>query len=92
MAEEIFREFVSSNYVYFNTRKDSEYKDISNLAVYNDEMNTSFIGTFNKYGCNSFQGNIIIDKKIPISALPPPLKKSNPISIIKNMLMTILLV
>ena len=66
MAEETFRKFFSRNYAEFDTGKHFENKDITGLAVDNNEVNTSLAGTINSYGCQSFQGNNIMDEEIPI--------------------------
>ena len=51
-------------------------KDIADLTVDNNEMNTSLAGTINNYGCRSLQGNIIINEEIPIApTLTTPPKK-----------------
>ena len=42
MAEETFREFVSTNCAEFDTRNHFENKDVADLSVDNNEMNTSF--------------------------------------------------
>lgn len=59
MAEETFGEFVARNYTEFDTGKHSGNKDIADLTVDNNEVNTSLAGAINNYGCQSFQGNII---------------------------------
>ena len=59
MAEKTFTEFVSRNCAEFNTGKYSRNKDIADLTVDNNEVNTSLAGAINNYGCQSFQGNII---------------------------------
>ena len=69
MAEKTFREFVARNYTEFDTGKHSENKDIADLTVDNNEINTSLAGTINNVSCRSLQGNIIIDEKIPTTQL-----------------------
>lgn len=67
MEKETLREFASRNYTKFDTGEHSKDKDIAKLMVNNNEMNTSLVGTRKSCGYQSFQGNIIIDEKVPIA-------------------------
>lgn len=64
MAEETFREFVARRYTEFDTGKHSRNKDIADWTVDNNDVNTSLAGTLNNYGCQSLQGNIIMNEEI----------------------------
>ena len=80
MAEESFREFVSKNDTKFDTGKHFGIKDIADLTVDNNEVNTSLAGTINNFGCRSLKGNIIMDEQIPIAptlTTPPKEIQSN---------------
>lgn len=55
MAEETFREFVTIKYTELDSRKHSRNKDIADLMVDNNAVNTSLTGTINNYGCRSLR-------------------------------------
>ena len=55
-------------------------KDIADLTVDNNDVNTSLNGTINKFSCWPLQCNIILDEEIPIAPIlttPPKGIQSN---------------
>ena len=67
MEKETLREFASRSYTKFDTGEHSKDKDIAKLTVNNNEMNNSLVETRKSCGYQSFQGNIIIDEKVPMA-------------------------